>query len=1233
MTTSSDKETNSSSETALSREMFIVCIGASAGGLEAIRELVKNLPLEIPASYVVAQHMSPDHKSLMTTLIVRETELKVVDVEDGIIPLPNTIYITPPNNDVVIRDGKLTLLAPSNHPASPKPSVDRLFISAAETFGEKSVGIVLSGTGSDGSYGVQAIRAAGGITIAQDQKSAKYDGMPMASLETGCTDLVLSPIKIGTHLAKILASPRQLDEIRVKEVSHHPLGDLLQIVLAKTRVDFRDYKPTTIQRRLERRMNALGLAGVQEYTNHCRSNPREIDALFKDLLISVTRFFRDKDQFFAIKSSIESIVNSSKDGTIRVWIAGCATGEEAYSVAILFAEAMGGLSAVNKGRLQIFATDIDKNALHIARKGQYSRAALDDIPEDYTEKYFEVFPDYIAVKSRLKDVILFSDHNLCQDPPFLNASMICCRNLLIYFSNALQIKVLSRMHYSLEDDGLLFLGTAESVSLSEDLFKRVSNETHLYRKRFLSTQSRATALMKGNRTAVPDWIVPVRTPTPKQPDPASIDRIMFEQLVKSVGPNAVLLTDDFRIIRVFGDLSRFVSINSRSQLQFSLSMLLPPLAREARTLTTIALKRRQMRKGVTHRLDGDHGHAVVMHAYPFAGPDLDEGFVLLTIRRSADETSANRPSIVVEDAEAARHLEALEIELETARTELQQTIEELETSNEELQSTNEELQSTNEELQATNEELETSNEELQSTNEELVTVNEELHVASAQLTNVNDEQETMFAQITAPILILDVALQITKASDSAIELFNLRKPLENPHLSHCRLPEDFPFLTEFVAETLKLGIKHRTEFTAGRTFYTCESSPIFSSDGHLRGATLILSESREASRLSEELRLAFADTGLFTMSRRLDGTILSISESAQESYYGPNVGDLVGRNIKELIDPNTLEDVTTRDKQFIKSGLPHAVDTYPIKTLHMGNEIMQQVHRYRSVDLNTGDPAVFAVSIDISNIQEKERQLDKANKLMSVVFENLPVIFMCRDSAGKILNFSNAGADLVNMPRDKVIGQHLSVLLGNDAAAEVLADDKQLFESGEIRSERILTLPTPNGPAKFRNTRLLRGLDDTDNLPFLLSFVEELATADPHDKQILTDDIEQIMSATNRHLWAFNADGSHLFVSAGFRQLVEDPAASAIVELDEIIACFHSKERKSVRAALKRAREGTEEIQFAGRIKTSKGATVPVSVECYCRKTSDNERRVICVVAEDKTVSRQSKSAKTEADA
>ena len=340
------------SEQSDAEDFFVVGVGASAGGLEAIRELVNNLPEDTPATYVIVQHMSPDHKSLLTTLIARETSLPVLEICDNVEVKKNTIYVTPPNSDVQLERGRLILKPPKKELASPKPSIDRFFISLAEEVGDKSMGIVLSGTGSDGAYGVQAIRGAGGITIAQDEKTAKYDGMPIAAVESGCVDLVLSPIQIGTHLGKILESPRDLDRFRTEEVAQHPMSDLLQVVLARTRVDFREYKPTTIQRRLERRMTALGITSQSEYTRHCRSNPTEIDALFRDFLISVTRFFRDPSEFSALRPVIQTVISENRDKPVRVWIAGCATGEEAYSVAMLFAEELGGIHALDKERVE-----------------------------------------------------------------------------------------------------------------------------------------------------------------------------------------------------------------------------------------------------------------------------------------------------------------------------------------------------------------------------------------------------------------------------------------------------------------------------------------------------------------------------------------------------------------------------------------------------------------------------------------------------------------------------------------------------------------------------------------------------------------------------------------------------------------------------------------------------------------------------------------------------------------
>ena len=349
--------------------LTIIGIGSSAGGLEAIRELVATLPTSLNVAYVIVQHMSPHHKSLMTELVARQTSLKVEDVKDGTDPKASVIYVTPPNTDIVYGDGKLQLLEPSTQVASPKPSVDRFLLSLADEHGENSMAIILSGTGTDGAYGVQAIREAGGITIAQDTESAKYDGMPMAAMQTGCIDLVLRPFEIGTHLQKILTSARDFDAFRQEASDAGPSSDLLQILLARTRVDFREYKHTTINRRIERRMLALGIEGHEEYTQFCRVNPNAVDALFKDLLISVTRFFRDRSEFGQLKEMLPALLEKNGNAPFRVWIAGCATGEEAYSIAISLAEAIGGPSVHLKDKVQIFATDIDKDALEVARKG------------------------------------------------------------------------------------------------------------------------------------------------------------------------------------------------------------------------------------------------------------------------------------------------------------------------------------------------------------------------------------------------------------------------------------------------------------------------------------------------------------------------------------------------------------------------------------------------------------------------------------------------------------------------------------------------------------------------------------------------------------------------------------------------------------------------------------------------------------------------------------------------
>ena len=785
------------------RPKYFVGVAASAGGLEAVSALVQNLPQDANAVYVLAQHMSPNHKSLLTSLIARETKLPVVELGDeDIVPQPNTFYMTPPNHDVSLENGKLGLRSPSKHAAPPKPSADRLFKSIAAECGEYCVGIVLSGTGSDGSYGVQAMREAGGITIAQDSASAKYDGMPSSAVETGCIDLTLTPTQMGQHLEKILTSSRNFDALRALNETPGRMNDLMHILLARTRVDFRDYKENTVNRRVARRMVALGIEDYDDYVAHCRVSTQEVDALFRDLLISVTRFFRDNDQYEVLKAQVAELVERKGKDTIRVWVAGCATGEEVYSLAILLGEAMGGVEHLDKSRIQIFATDIDARALDVARAGRYPIAAAQGIPEQYLEKYFDQSSGKLRVSRALRSVTLFSHHNVFQDPPFMNVDLVSLRNVLIYFNSMLQERVLTRVHYALSPGGVLFLGTSETVGNLQSQFRPVRGSDKIFTKRttfrrdlsnrLALSDIRSTGSMQRRRA---------REEEPSTEQTASAQ--MYDALLKSLAENGFVATRSQAILRVMGDISPYLTLSDKSRLTLSTELLKQPLRDDAMSLISLTLKNKTRRKGQWHPMKFGDTDEVRIVVYPLGSISTGDEHALVAIETRTSAKPAEKLDDLSE-SERLEYLRHIESEMLTTRDALQQTIEELQTSNEELQSVNEELQSTNEELQATNEELETSNEELQSTNEELITVNEEMKVSSTEMRMLGSELTAILESSPYPMLVLDEALLIRRASVAALKFFGL--PDITPaghHLAQVATPAGFPSLVERASEVFR----------------------------------------------------------------------------------------------------------------------------------------------------------------------------------------------------------------------------------------------------------------------------------------------------------------------------------------------------------------------------------------------------------------------------------------------
>ncbi|WP_299149607.1 chemotaxis protein CheB [uncultured Tateyamaria sp.] len=816
----------------------VVGIAASAGGLEAVSLLAQNLPQNAGAIYVIAQHMSPTHKSVLSTLIARETRLPVHELEAETKPELDAIYVTPPNTDVIYENGVLRLRQPSGHAASPKPSADRLFKSLAEECGEACMGIVLSGTGSDGSYGVQAVREAGGITIAQEPSTAKYDGMPISAIETGCIDLTLSPEQIGTHLEKILARPRNFDGLRTLQDHPNPLGELFGILLARTHVDFADYKENTLNRRIARRMTALDIDDYDDYVDFCRSNVSEVDALHRYLLISVTRFFRDPDQFEKLERELKRSMQKRSSGPIRVWVVGCATGEEAFSIAITIAEILGGIGELSKNNVQVFATDIDQNAIEVARRGIYPVAAAQDIPPSLLNQYFTVTDTEIKVRPELRAATLFSHHNVFQDPPFINVDLVSIRNLLIYFNLALQERVLSRLHYAMAAGALLFVGTSETVGEMGVFFEGRQGADKIFAKR------RGVSGELANQTGARSYQrhTVAGSAASAKPSAAETNEAPEMPLARVVAPNGMICTRNGNIIEVLGDLSPFMEIRAGASSALNIKMLIDPLRGEIGSLIAVALRSKTRRDGRWHTVSLSVGNRAQLQVFPFSAHKGGEMQCLIAINTKFEKEN-DAPPGDISDKEQRAYIERMEMEIRATQEALQQTIEELQTANEEMQAANEELQSTNEEFQATNEELETSNEELQSSNEELMTVNEELQISSAERQALASELEATMTSAPYSVALADQALMVRRLSHEAMNLFGLSEvPPTGVHLSQCSLPDGFPALAPMANTVLRVQETRRTPILSRGKYFTMIMSPVHDLHRKLIGLSITITQ-------------------------------------------------------------------------------------------------------------------------------------------------------------------------------------------------------------------------------------------------------------------------------------------------------------------------------------------------------------------------------------------------------
>lgn len=752
------------------RDFPVVGIGASAGGLAAFQAFFSALPPEPDCglAFVLIQHLASDHKSLLAELIRRHTHLDVVEITDGMVVRPNCIYIIPPNRDLTMQEGALRLLEPAG-PGRPHHPIDSFFRSLARDRQERAIAIVLSGTGTDGTQGIREIKGAGGTVLAQTPESSEFDAMPRHAIGTGLVDHVLAPAEMP---ARLLAFASQAFRPTGPPTGlQDDLQQVFTLLQARTGHDFSGYKQNTVLRRLERRMAVHQIERLDEYVGHARTHPAELEALFRELLIGVTSFFRDPDAFKALEEKALPALLEERpaDATLRVWVPGCSTGEEAYSLAILLQEQC--LSAGRPVRAQVFATDIDRLAIEQARCGVYPAGIAADLSRQRLERYFSLEPDgQYRVNKAIRDLLIFSEQDLLKDPPFSRLDLISCRNLLIYLSADLQRRLIPLFHYALSPDGYLLLGTSESVGDHNALFATVDRKEKLYRRK---PAARWTAPPFGriNVSRAPELARPLPT-APRQP----LRELTERALLQLLDPVAALVARNGDILYLHGRTGKFLE---PAPGESSLNILKMARAGLGRGLTTCLRKAATGQQPVVSpvlrvKSNGSHTRVQLTVRPVTAAPDSPEPSLFLVLLKEIPDPPPEADELTTQpEPELRTQVSTLEQELQAREEYLRTMVEELETSNEELKSSNEEMQAVQEELQSTNEELETSQEELQSVNEELATVNAELQAKVGDLTRANNDLNNLLAGTGVGTVFVDEQLRIQRFTPAATRLINL----------------------------------------------------------------------------------------------------------------------------------------------------------------------------------------------------------------------------------------------------------------------------------------------------------------------------------------------------------------------------------------------------------------------------------------------------------------------------
>jgi two-component system CheB/CheR fusion protein len=1001
----------------------VVGIGASAGGLDAFKRFFAAMPADNGLAFVLVPHLDPARKSLMVELLSRHTAMPVVEAEHGMAVEANHTYIIPPDKYMTIHGGVLELTGPVERRTSPT-TIDHFLRSLADDQQERAICIILSGTGAHGTLGLKAVKAAGGMAMVQDPATAEHDRMPQNAVATGLADFILPVEQMPDALiqyvqhAYVNGGPRT--EAAPEAADH--LTQVLALLRARTRFDFRPYRKNMLARRIERRMGLNHIDSNLQYVAFLRDHPDEVKQLVKDLFISVTSFFRDPVAFEELATQVIAPLVRAKpaDGVIRVWVPGCATGEEAYSLVILLLEQ---LAAARKNcQLQVFATDVDANALAVARRGIYPESIAADVTPERLGRYFTRLDETsYQVSKQVREPVTFAAQNLITDAPFSRMDLVSCRNLLIYLEPEVQTKLVNLLHFALNEGGSLFLGPAESIGREIDLFEPVSKRWRIVRRIGLTRPERVEfPIVTGAEQPGPGS----QPGEPGGPRPFNLGELAHRLVLEELGPAAVLINRKGEVLYFLGPTGRYLELPSGEPTQDLMKMAREGLGIKLRAAVHQAMRDNEPVALTDVRVKRNGNYcSVAVTVKPVPAPRSAEG-LLLVLFQDQPETGPS-PSAAAEES-VVQHLESA---LDAAKEDLQTTIEELESSNEELKASNEEVMSMNEELQSTNEELETSKEELQSLNEELTTVNNQLQDKVHELEAANNDMANLLNCTDVATVFLDRAFRIKRFTPAAGRLFHFVAADLGRPLGDITARFSDPELLADAGQVLSQLTPREKEVSTAEGWWSRRIMPYRTQDDRVEGVVITfvdVSERKQAADAIVRRLVAIVESsadGIF--SKDLDGVIRTWNRGA-ERLYGHTAEEAVGQSVRLIIPEDRAGELAAIMDQ-LRCGESVAMETERVRKDGQRVPVALTISPLRD-----GAGRVTSASVIVRDVSERQRTeqalRDNQERLQAILDAAVDAIVTI-DDHGVIRSVNAATERMFGYAAGEMIGRNVKVLM------------------------------------------------------------------------------------------------------------------------------------------------------------------------------------------------------------